>query len=322
MMLRFVKPSAGTLARSASEGDARIGGDTPSLARRASVLHRRAAGLCIAACFLSHAYVLASEEAAPTVGISTRLDQVVLSGTELEVKPLTDRGTPVVVRIVEVYPHGTSFRYDLEYYGLAPGAYDLKDFLRRKDGSSAADLPAIPIEIRSVLPPGQIEPHALTPEKSPPLGGYRRALWVGGVLWVIGLAAILLLGRKSRRQAASAQPPRTLADRLRPLVERAQAGTLTAPERGELERMLLAFWGRRLGLTHLDPSQVLAEMRKHPDAGRLIEQLELWLHRPDTADQVDVTALLAPYREEVNGPTSIHSGSTAGRNQVGNANHR
>src|SRR4029453_18132158 len=97
-------------------------------------------------------------------------------------------------------------------YGLAPGAYDLKDFFRRKDGSSTADLPALPIDIRSVLPPGQIEPHALTPEESPALGGYRRALFVAGVLWVIGLAAILLLGRKSKRPSASVRPPRTLAE--------------------------------------------------------------------------------------------------------------
>jgi len=71
------------------------------------------------------------------------------------------------------------------------------------------------------------------------------------------------------------------------------------PYRAELERMLLAFWGRRLGLTNLDPSQALAEMRRHAEAGRLIEQLERWLHRPDTADQVDVSALLGPYRENL-----------------------
>jgi hypothetical protein len=105
------------------------------------------------------------------------------------------------------------------------------------------------------------------------------------------------LGRKSRRGAAASHRPKTLAEQLRPLVERAQAGTLSTPERAELERMLLAFWGRRLGLTDVDPREAMAQMRQHPEAGRLIEQLELWLHRPGTADEVDVAALLAPYRE-------------------------
>ena len=58
-------------------------------------------------------------------------------------KPLDDRRAPVVLRIVDVYPHGTAFRYDLEYYGLEPGTFDLRDYLRRKDGSSTADLPPI-----------------------------------------------------------------------------------------------------------------------------------------------------------------------------------
>ena len=61
----------------------------------------------------------------------------VLPGSELEVKPIGER-TPIVLRIVRVFPHGTAFRYDLEYYGLEPGSFDLKDYLQRKDRSSTA----------------------------------------------------------------------------------------------------------------------------------------------------------------------------------------
>ena len=32
-------------------------------------------------------------------------------------------------------PTSEDHRYDLVYYGLEPGGYDLRDFLRRKDGS-------------------------------------------------------------------------------------------------------------------------------------------------------------------------------------------
>src|SRR5262245_49219942 len=84
--------------------------------------------------FLWHAGQLPAQTPL-TVGMSGRMDQVVLPGSELEVKPLEDRRTPVVLRIANVYPHGTAKRYDFVYYGLEPGSYDLRNFLRRKDGS-------------------------------------------------------------------------------------------------------------------------------------------------------------------------------------------
>ena len=56
-----------------------------------------------------------------TVGMPARIDQLVLPGTELEVRPIDDRLAPIVVRIVNTYPHGSAFRYDIVYYGLEPG---------------------------------------------------------------------------------------------------------------------------------------------------------------------------------------------------------
>jgi hypothetical protein len=230
-----------------------------------------------------------------SVGVPVRINQLVLPGSELEVKPL-DRRTPVVLRIVNVWPHGTAFRYDLEYYGLEPGAFDLKDYLRRKDRSSAADLPAIPVKVESVLPPGQVVPAALPPQPSPRVGGYRTALIAAGALWVVGLAALLLVGRRRKKKAAAAARPLTLADRLRPLVEGAVAGRLPPARLAELERTLLVYWERRLNLRDRKPAEALAELRRHPDAGPLLRQLEIWLHQPAGAGKIDVPGLLAPYQ--------------------------
>src|SRR5262245_22427723 len=72
----------------------------------------------------------AEDRRTSTVGMPARIDQIVLPGTELEVKPLEGRRAPVVLRIVSVAPHGTAFRYDLEYYGLEKGTFDLKNELR------------------------------------------------------------------------------------------------------------------------------------------------------------------------------------------------
>jgi hypothetical protein len=238
------------------------------------------------------------EGRAATVGAPARLFELVLPGSELEVVPAAP-ATPVVVRLAGVYPHGTAFRYDLEWYGLEPGTFDLTDFLRRRDGTSADDLPPLPVEVRSLLPAGQVEPAPLPPVDLPRAGGYATFLAVSGAVWLAGLAALLVAGRRRRRAdaARAAPPPLTLADRLRPLVERAAQGTLSPEERGRLELALIALWRRRLGLEGSDAAGALAALRTHAEAGPLLAGLEAWLHRPRPPEAVDLAALLAPYRD-------------------------
>lgn len=231
-----------------------------------------------------------------SVGMVGHLNAIVLPGSELEVTPVENRKTPVVVRITAVAPHGTAHRYDLTYYGIEAGHYDLRSFLRRKDGSSADDLPPMPVTIQSALPPGQILPHTPESARRRGLGGYYLILAGAVLTWLIGLLAILFVGRKRTAQAAMAARPMTLADRLRPLVEQGLAGRLTPENRANLERSLIGYWRKRLRLEDARPAEAFAVLRHHADAGPLLTQLETWLHRPGPTDAVDVTALLAPYR--------------------------
>lgn len=228
-----------------------------------------------------------------------RLDGVVLPGPELEAKPITDRKTPVVLRVVQVYPHGTAFRYDLEYFGLDPGTHDLRTYLQRKGGTPADGLPPLLVTVTPVLPPGQVEPNKLEIQSGPRMGGYRTLLIVVIALWVLGLLAIILsffFPRSKRAITAADAKPVSLADRLRPLVEGATAGRLTQPELASLERSLLAYWRKRLRLEGAEPEAAMTTLRNHRDAGPLLNQLELWLHRPGTPEPVDVPKLLEPYR--------------------------
>jgi hypothetical protein len=229
--------------------------------------------------------------------MSVRISDLVLPGSELQVVP-PEKDAPLVLRIAAVRPHGTSFRYDLEYWGLEPGEHDLRDWLRRADGSSTDDLPPLPVTVTTALPEGRVEPHAPVPRRLPPFGGYRTWLIAGGVLWVVGLAALLILGRR-RRLAEEAARPRalTLAERLRPLVESAIEGELDRTERARLELSLVAYWRRRLGLEDRKPEEVIGLLREHGEAGPLLRGLEDWLHRPEPPRDVDVVALLAPYRD-------------------------
>jgi hypothetical protein len=248
-------------------------------------------------CLIAMSLALAADDRREAkVGMPARIDQIVLPGTELEAKPLGDRKAPIVLRVIEVYPHGTDFRYDLVYYGLEPGRFDLRDYLQRIDRSSTAGLPAIPVEIKGTLPPGQVLPHPLEPAPGAAHGGYAILLWVAGGAWVGGLLGILLLRRRKKQADDIAVGPLSLAERLRPLIEEAMAGTLTQGQRADLERMLLALWRRKLRLGDMKPAAAFAVLRQHPEAGPLLRQLENWLHRPGPLEQVDLTELLRPYR--------------------------
>lgn len=253
--------------------------------------------MCLVSVGLTRADSLPQPEHQSTVGRSAVIEQVVIPGSELVVKRQEDR-TPIVLRIVATYPHGDEFRYDLEYYGLEAGTFDLATFLQRKDGSAADDLPEISVTINPLLPPGQVEPNTLQYEELRDLGGYRQLLTAGIVVWVIGLVALIVFSRrKSRLAEETATKQLSLADRLKPLVTDAIAGELPRPQLAELEMMLVAYWRRRLKLEDSQAADLIPQLREHDEAGPLLTQLEAWLHQPDRGGDVDVTALLAPYRE-------------------------
>ena len=239
----------------------------------------------------------------PSVGLPGRLTEVVLPAPELEVRA-RDAKDPLVLRITRVAPHGDAFRYDFEYVGLEPGKYDLRDALRHKDGtpisteSGAKDaVPSIPVEVQTILAAGIVKPHPPQPVPLPSFGGYRRLLIAAGVAWLFGAFLILFGWRKRQLARAAAEwKPRTLAERLRPLVESAVAGKLSREERAQLELGLVAYWRRKLALEDTEPALSMVLMRDHAEAGPLLKSLEAWLHMPVAPVNVDLQSLLAPYR--------------------------
>lgn len=243
----------------------------------------------------------------PTVGMTARIAELVLPGSELVAAPLDDRA-PIVVRIVRTSPHGSAFRYDVEYQGLEAGEHDLARYLVRKDGSSTADLPPIPVRVGAVLAADRLRPNAPRAGDAPDVGGYR-TLWIaGGLAWLAGFVLILRAGR--RPVVAAPVPlarPRTLAERLRPLVERALAGELSQVERAELELSLYRYWSKRLGLEGGEPARILPALREHAEAGPLLVALEGWLHRPEPREAVDLGRLLAPYKDLA--PDALENGA-------------
>ncbi len=237
------------------------------------------------------------DERRTSVGMRARIDQLVLPGTRLIAKPAEDPKAKILLRILETWPHGTEFRYDLEYVGFLAGKHDLRDWLVRADGTPVDDLPKIEVMVDSVISPLRIEPNELQPTPPPDVGGYRPLVIAAIVAWSIGLLAILFVRRRRARSEGTVAIPATLADRLRPMVEDAMHGRLDERRRGELERLLFAHWRQRLELRDVRSAAAIATLRAHPEAGVLLRQLEDWLHRPGSAREVDVQALLAPYRD-------------------------
>ncbi len=232
---------------------------------------------------------------ATTVGVYGQIRELVLPGPLLHVIPIAKEHPKLVLRIAAVYPHGTSHRYDFEYYGLEPGAYDLRDFLACDPDAPALDLPPIRVEVRSLLEPGQILPHALSPRRLPRLGGYGVLAALALVTWLIGLILIIRWGRRKPGPLPAIATGTSLADLLRPRLESALAGQLTSQQYAELERMLVELWRRRLGLQHMQTAEVWQVLRQHEMAGPLLRQLEHWMHNPRRDPSANITDLLLPY---------------------------
>jgi hypothetical protein len=237
--------------------------------------------------------------AARTVGIETPV-ALDLPRADYQPRPLDDR-TEMILRLGAVTPAANGrHHYELFFMGLEPGRYRLADFMVRSDGSRPDELSNVEFEVHSLLPAdhdGQLTGYV--PRPFPFLGGYRALLAALGMLWAGGIAAFVVSYRKKRGpvEMPTVVATPSFAERLRPLVEAAAAGTLSPDGKAQLERLLLAFWRDKLQLPDQRMADALARLREHTEAGILLRALEHWLHQRGGASPTEVTALLAPYRQ-------------------------
>ncbi|MEM6980732.1 MAG: hypothetical protein AAF539_13810 [Planctomycetota bacterium] len=237
------------------------------------------------------------ELASSTVGLPRTLEQIVLPGSPLRVKKLVDRNQPFILRIIDSYPHGDDHRYDLEYQALEPGQYDLTDYLERVDGSPINDLPPINVLIESTLPSGPTQPNSLADSQVDRFGGYR--IWMGlAVLgWIVGLLALIFVGRRSGSAVEDTSPDQLEpVDRLEPLIAAAKRGDLSQSDRASLERAVIGFWTEELKLNDCPPATISQRLARHEQAGPMLNRLEHWLHAPPNEHDhaIDLANVLEP----------------------------
>ncbi len=195
--------------------------------------------------------------------------------------------------------------------GLEPGAYKLADYLMRPDGSHPEELGDTRIQVRAMLPDdhdGKL--NAYVPRLFPFIGSYRAMLGVIGAVWIVGIAAFILVSRKKRVIEAPVfvAPQPSFAERLRPLVEDAAAGKLSVEGQAHLERLLMGYWREKLNLPELRMAESLSRLKAHAEAGDLLRALERWLHRPSGASREEISSLLEPYRN-ISAPIRAEGGA-------------
>ena len=239
--------------------------------------------------------LIAQESTWPSVGVAAKLDSVILPGTELEGRPLID-DAEMVVQVENVFAHGDSFRYDLRYQGFEPGEHDLAKWLVRKDGSSTEDLPAVPVTIRSLLPPGQKSPNTIEAGRLPNVGGYTVLATLGAVLWGVVLLGLIFVGRSRKKKQTSKEPTLSLADLLKDRLQAAASDELNSGQYAELERVLFSMWRRRLSLEDMPAADAIQKIRADKNAGPLMRQIETWMHSPKRDVDLDLASLLKPYQ--------------------------
>ncbi len=230
------------------------------------------------------------------VGFPGNLEEIQLPGTLLKAKNIESRAQPFVVRVLNSFATNDGFRYEFEFYGLEPGEHNLTDYLERKDGSEVGELPTLMITVVTSLPPGQIEPNQLQHQSSFFRNYYLPILVAGAGVWFAGLWMILFWGRGRYRKLDPNRHRVTVAQRIRPLIEKAVEGELSPSERGELERTMVSFWQKKLRLDNMAPSELMKRLKSDSASKELFEKLENWLHRPDPPENVNVAELMKPYQ--------------------------
>jgi hypothetical protein len=246
--------------------------------------------------------VLLALAAAPVIGqqpaaASPREERVVACGiahrctisyeaAELRARPVDSRTTPLQV-VVERGSAPSS--WDLEVVGFEAGRFDVARFLERADGTPASDLPAIPVQVVSLLPPGlhlDLETRESQPVR---LAGRPTWLWpLLAALW-LALPVAWLVVRRMRRRRASA-PPSTAAPAADPLDELAALvgqRPLTTAERARLEMLLLRRLGEASGGSFGTSNNPYLVARSDPVGASIVEALESWLHHPQPPAEVE-----------------------------------
>ena len=162
--------------------------------------------------------------------------------------------------------------------------------------------PVVSVTVDSLIPSDALYSHTdievLMPSMPKP---YKISLLFGTLLWVgWGVALFRPLPKKLPPPPAPEPErlPETLAQVLRPLVEKAANKSISTEEKARLEQILTFYWGTHLELDHLDEEEQRRRIFEHPEAGQLLHTLEQWLYQPEAlVTPSEINEAVRPYRD-------------------------
>lgn len=247
--------------------------------------------------FQSEAAIEGDSHLEVTVGLTGYVKQVVLPGSELTVREVNPRRTPIALRIDKVYPHGDDFRYDLTFFGLTPGTHNLTEYLVRKDDSSADNLPQITANVTSILPSEQFAPSPPPKGFIAKIGGYYVVMILAIAGWIAGLIAILFWRKNNAQTGDAAEAVESVSEveQIKILVDQAiDSGELSDQQKADLDMRVLNFWRARRNITDASVTDALSQLKTDDQAGPLLTGLERWFYSREAPTKEQIVVLLKP----------------------------
>lgn len=269
--------------------------------------------LCLAWALWPSPRTVFAPELPPSIGTENKAS-ILLPRKDCAVAPYSPN-TPLLLRVTSITPaENGQFRYQLRFSGLENGTFNLTDYLVTPDGERLRE-PVEAVTVRSLIPAtatyAALELDAPPTKKPTPYFGililFALAWSACGIfLFREALHSLFRLVFKPRKHVEEETkseehpiaPPQTLADLLRPLIEKAALKTITAEEKSRLEQIIFLYWGKFLEIDYLDSVEQLRRILEHPTAGELLKTVEQWLYQPESLiTKEEITAALQPYMD-------------------------
>ncbi|MEZ0389353.1 MAG: hypothetical protein ACAI34_19905 [Verrucomicrobium sp.] len=229
---------------------------------------------------------------------------VTYSGPPVTVTPYK-WGVAVNVRIARVIEEPGSRVYDVRYIVNRAGTFDIKDYLSAEDGTSLDGLPSFKFHGDPKLSKELDARIQETEDLTVKVGGYYTATLTGlAAFWIVWLLLLIFYGRPKRAVEAAAVPAgTTLAEMLRGFQAQLKDGTLDSTAKAKMEMLLLRRWRQELALSGLPMIDAMEAIQRDEKTGRLLRQLQDWLHRPSSpVRNEEIAAALSPYTVEPESP--------------------
>ncbi|MBS0196542.1 MAG: hypothetical protein JSR77_07275 [Planctomycetes bacterium] len=248
---------------------------------------------------MASAFAAEGPAAQVTRGIASAIEVPVAPGL-LRAKSNQTPDSPVLVRVV---PSQTPGKQRIEFIGFVAGSFDLREFLEGP-GGGRAELPSLPIQVISQLPPNAGTDVFGLAQPNFSLGAhYQEILVLGAAAWAL-VPLVVIAKRVLRRPAPAAArtetpPPPTIAEELSTLIAAATQRPMSVSDRGRVELLLLQFLRDRHRAENADDLATQIRTLFHmAETKELVVAVERWLHSAQGSQQPDAatTAELQQFR--------------------------